>query len=1149
MSTVQMDTPTTTVEQQNQDDHPVGSVKGIDGYKSLKLVRLDQVISSFVEDAYDSLKGALPDPVDKRKVDGDQIVVQDNANVKKKLLLALHRAKQRLMRLDIICQWSHKAKAAVQCKRALDACRQDSEALVAAADQLAYLHSELLHTKAPLFDVPLAYKILCQGNFEILPRRIWKEILSDKVLSISFSDPYFELNEVDKDRICKDRMLFALKSKLVEDMSNGHIPESCQISIDSERMTGILSSQYSLYKVEIALVPAPPIERIMESWDLNGEASSPERSNGVDYWRWTVFSIEILPDLNNTVESSNWISPGTMSAVKSAVNSMMWLCADFMTVRKLGMERGILEDQRQAFGEAPLLQLDTLLLKISSHILVGVVLVEAARALESGSWKDLMKVTKPIGANGIRIEIWHGIPVMEENLLAENQGSQSQAAIEIILKISGEVKAQIHPDVHGATNDALSYICSNEGSSSMNLNNYLLRTASQLAALQIEGIHNYMQTELSNHTHLKGGSSVLNIASGSGANQSPMIEMIAHNENILSLSINLKTGYPLFILGPSVLDDGFAYEEALGLVESIDRRLKSQIKEIKNALLPKGWTLAMHYCSMVARTSLDLWAEMVTLISLRHLLVRNPFSNLKRCENVPTLVEESGKHTLCFQVTSSASLKAPKTISDVGNRQRYIDHLIGYLAVRTEFGKVGFQYIEFMILQANQSCIITKERALINDIPSWNVILEEVAQQDCLIGNKRSRDDQVKSSTILRFKLSESAMLAMQDLESFLMQKFAHESLLLQCEELELQPLPSTEGLTLTVGLPRDIIELQKKLALQKEQDSLLEVGIKGDLSEFKASVVTDIFREWPRKIFGRELPIMTDSPSKCENQRDKLTITYENLAIEAKWLWDSLLEMFHVFSCQASVQSLLAQNIFDANLECECDGSTMKIFSITKTSIEFHLSFSHGWRKSIECNATLLWEDGSISKHWPDAESSLVCLKTLSLDTKISPKILNTIQQVMANATDEVPDIRSCMLLPIMQLSYLGIFLEESLLGEKVQKEASLLAGSITTKSLTLNRSDDGSYSVYYEVELSQARSMVCSCTIDATGFKDFDCRPLAIPTPSHAWFDQIWDMWRMENGWNLEKRGEGVFVAQGDLQSLHTQCKELLFCTAGQR
>ena len=500
-------------------------------------------------------------------------------------------------------------------------------------------------------------------------------------------------------------------------------------------------------------------------------------------------------------------------------------------------------------------------------------------------------------------------------------------------------------------------------------------------------------------------------------------------------------------------------------------------------------------------------------------------------------------------MTSSASLQAPKSIADVDSRQKYLDHLVGYLAVRSEFGKIGFQYIEFMILQANQFSIITKERAVIRDIPSWNVILEET-QQNSLIGNKRSRDDEVKLSSILRLKLCESAKLAMQDLESFLILKFAHESLLLQCEELELQPLPSTGRQTLKVRLPRDILELKNKLTLQKEQDGVVEIGIKADLSEFKASVLTDVFSEWPCKIFGRELPILTEDDTESEQQRDKFTVTFGNVASESKGLWDSLLEMFHAFSCQSFVQSLLAQEVFDANLKFEQGESIIRISSITKTSIEFCLSFSHGWRKNIECKANLLWEDGRISKQWPTAESSLVCLKNSSLDTNMPPKIVNTIHKVMADAMDELPsDIRSCMLLPTMHLSYLGIFLEESLLGEKVQKEASLLPGSITTKSLTLERSDDGSYSVHYEVELSQARSMVCSCTIDATGFKDFDCRPLEIPTGSHEWFDQIWDMWRMENGWNLEKRGKGVYVAQGDLQSLHTQSKELLFCTAGQR
>ena len=88
-------------------------------------MRLDRVLLDVVEKAYDDLMRAL---TEEEETDS--------------LGLALAKAKQRLVRAEILTRWaSLKWEATVQCARMLAACEEEEHGLVAAADQLAYLHS------------------------------------------------------------------------------------------------------------------------------------------------------------------------------------------------------------------------------------------------------------------------------------------------------------------------------------------------------------------------------------------------------------------------------------------------------------------------------------------------------------------------------------------------------------------------------------------------------------------------------------------------------------------------------------------------------------------------------------------------------------------------------------------------------------------------------------------------------------------------------------------------------------------------------------------------------------------------------------------------------------------------------------------------
>ena len=138
-------------------------------FSALSLVRLDQVVAHVVEQAYDdvvkamAMAGTTTTEGREGELEEDGLGLGLERKAGRRLAVALMTARQKLSRLDILMQWaSLKWEASVQCARMLAACAEEEQALVAAADQLAYLHSELLHTRTPLFDVCRGYGVLVE---------------------------------------------------------------------------------------------------------------------------------------------------------------------------------------------------------------------------------------------------------------------------------------------------------------------------------------------------------------------------------------------------------------------------------------------------------------------------------------------------------------------------------------------------------------------------------------------------------------------------------------------------------------------------------------------------------------------------------------------------------------------------------------------------------------------------------------------------------------------------------------------------------------------------------------------------------------------------------------------------------------------------
>jgi hypothetical protein len=71
--------------------------------------------------------------------------------------------RQRLQRLDVVVQWSHKARAVAECQRVLEVADSHATAFRDTADQLAYLHGELEALKSPAYDLATAVHVLQTG--------------------------------------------------------------------------------------------------------------------------------------------------------------------------------------------------------------------------------------------------------------------------------------------------------------------------------------------------------------------------------------------------------------------------------------------------------------------------------------------------------------------------------------------------------------------------------------------------------------------------------------------------------------------------------------------------------------------------------------------------------------------------------------------------------------------------------------------------------------------------------------------------------------------------------------------------------------------------------------------------------------------------
>ena len=94
---------------------------------------------------------------------------------KRELARYLHNLRQRLVRLAVLAEWApvqRRAQISILCGDMLGQLRQHDRAFVDGADRLFGLHSQMAWARAPLFDLPGALDVLCNGKYSALPASI-----------------------------------------------------------------------------------------------------------------------------------------------------------------------------------------------------------------------------------------------------------------------------------------------------------------------------------------------------------------------------------------------------------------------------------------------------------------------------------------------------------------------------------------------------------------------------------------------------------------------------------------------------------------------------------------------------------------------------------------------------------------------------------------------------------------------------------------------------------------------------------------------------------------------------------------------------------------------------------------------------------------
>ncbi|KAL6771468.1 hypothetical protein ACKKBG_A26500 [Auxenochlorella protothecoides x Auxenochlorella symbiontica] len=332
-----------------------------DTITSLSLVELRALLLEAVRQAHDGLHavaGALPGLEDSER--------------KRALTSQLHASRQQLQRLGVVVAWSAKARAVAECRRVMQAAAVHAAALQDAADQLAYLHSELTATAAPAYDIATAVQVTEQGSYNLLPSSI------EEHAGVSPARP-----PRSTVRAALAQLDFLIRAKLLQNPR----PEGMAVrSISAGVLT--LGGAGGLYTARLTLVPAPEervtlaqygagdraapggrdaseVAQVPQAWAraegdgataVGGPASSAafapataKVKHPAAGWRWRLLSLDLLPEYRGR---EGLAPPQLLAWLQSVLEQRMWAAADVATLRGAGLGDLVAAGDPGAVGDA-----------------------------------------------------------------------------------------------------------------------------------------------------------------------------------------------------------------------------------------------------------------------------------------------------------------------------------------------------------------------------------------------------------------------------------------------------------------------------------------------------------------------------------------------------------------------------------------------------------------------------------------------------------------------------------------------------------------------------------------------------------------------------------------------------------------------------
>ena len=209
---------------------------------------------------------------------------------KRALMHYLNALKQRLVRLHALVAWAPKnAKATLVAENACNVLEEHAEQFRVSADTLYGLHQRLTWARAPMFDIPASFDVLCRGGFDCLDRvegirkvatmQKWKEEREKEKKKMRGGDEEMtdvvdpvvqEQNEEEKD-LARRKTLDAKHALIVEK----HVLKRFPIGEDNQKFKifDVVSGEVkcgveNMYEMTLVLDDAPTEEQVL--WTCTG---------------------------------------------------------------------------------------------------------------------------------------------------------------------------------------------------------------------------------------------------------------------------------------------------------------------------------------------------------------------------------------------------------------------------------------------------------------------------------------------------------------------------------------------------------------------------------------------------------------------------------------------------------------------------------------------------------------------------------------------------------------------------------------------------------------------------------------------------------------------------------------------------------------